>query len=61
MNLFPPYGAYSYNHLVAARENIARVLQKRLPAHVSRHLAIELIKLDKEIKRRKYVCIQDRQ
>lgn len=55
MNLLPPYEAYSYKHLVTARENIARVLNKRLPAHISRHLAIELIKLDKEIKRRKDV------
>lgn len=59
MNLLPPYEAYSYKHLVTARENIARVLNKRLPAHVSRSLAIELIKLDKEIKRRKDVHIRD--
>lgn len=55
MDLLPPYEAYSYNHLVTARENVARVLKKRLPSHVSRYLAIELIKLDKEINRRKNV------
>lgn len=52
MNLLPPYEAYSYKHLVTSRENIAKVLKEHLPSHVLKHLQIELLQIDKEIKRR---------
>lgn len=55
MNLLPPYEAYSYRHLVSAKENLSSSLKKRLPPHISRHLAIELVKLNKEIERRKTI------